>query len=311
MIGCNIVIKIRRSDDNKIVKKFLKETGIILKETVKKWWSDRATQSAAAVAFYTIFSLAPLGIIVIGITGMILNEATVREQLINEVDAFIGPQGARLVRNSIQRLEQQGSGLTATVIGFVMIFFGATTIFAQLQAQLNMIWSVQAKPGKSVFSFIRSRLLSLGIILIMGFLLLVSLIIDTILSAMGSVIKNRIPGVNGVLEVLNVFGSLFIVMILFSAIFKYLPDVKLQWRDVLLGGLLTAVLFTIGKSLIGLYLGRSAVVSAYGAAGSLVIILLWVYYSTQILFLGAEFTQVYATHRGHAMPPDDHAEKIG
>ncbi len=297
-------------NERALMKHFFKLIIDVVKATAGKWLQDKAPQSAAAVAFYTIFSLAPVAVVVVGVMGILIGEEAIRAELIHQVHDLIGPEGAKIVRTSFDRLNTQGGSIMATVVGMLILLFGATTVFAQLQAQLNRMWHVESKPGQNLLSFLRARLLSLGMILIIGFFLIVSLVVDATLSYVSNIAVLKLPGLNGAIELANFVFSLALITALFSAIFKYLPDVKLRWSDVWVGAALTALLFELGKTLIGIYLGRSAVVSAYGAAGSLVVVLLWVYYSAQILFFGAEFTQVYASKRGHPMPPVNHARKL-
>ncbi|MBD3314655.1 MAG: YihY family inner membrane protein [Chitinivibrionales bacterium] len=285
----------------------LKDIGRLLKDTVKNWVGDKAPQSAAAVAFYTIFSLSPLVIAVVGMLGFVLSENVVREALDEEIRALIGPRGAALVNDTLTRLADRGGGIVGTVVGVLMTGFGATTVFAQLQNQLNAIWNVEAKPGKGALVFIRTRILSFGFVLILGFLLLVSLAVDAALSGFASVLADRIPDIAPVVHIGNFVVWTVIVTALFAGMFKYLPDVQLQWRDVIPAAILTSILFSVGRYLIGLYLGHSAVVSAYGAAGSLVIILLWVYFSCQLFFFGAEFSKAYTNRRNHDTPVNDFA----
>jgi membrane protein len=205
---------------------------------------------------------------------------------------------------------RHGSGVLATVVGLVTILFGATGVFVQLQDSLNHIWDVEAKPGQGLRSFIMTRVISFGMILGIGFLLLVSLVVSAAVSAVGAWATGLLPGAKILVEILTFLVSFGVVTLLFAMIYKVLPDVKLAWRDVWIGATATALLFTIGKFLIGLYLARGSVSSSYGAAGSVVVLLLWIYYSSQILFFGAEFTKIYASRHGSHVAPEEHAVPV-
>src|SRR5690606_2025479 len=254
----------------------------------------------AAIAFYTVFSLAPLIILVLAIAGFFWGEEAVRGQLMGQMGGLLGQDGAQaiegVVSSSAQEKEQ---GIIATVSSLVVLAVGATTVFAELQSALDRIWEVPASEKKSgIWNMIRSRLLSFGLVLSLAFLLLVSLVVSTVLAALGSWMGGLMPGWETLLQVLNLVISFAILTVLFAMIFKFMPQVHVAWRDVWVGALLTALLFVIGKYLIGLYVGKSSVASSYAAAGSLVVVLLWVYYAAQVFLLGAEFTWVYATEHG-------------
>lgn len=285
---------------------------LLLKVTFSQWRQDQASLMAAALAYYTVFSLAPLLIIVIAIAGSIFGEQAAKGELVAQIQGVIGRDGAQLIQTAIENAGQldPSQGPIPTVINIGVLFFGASVIFAQLQKSLNKIWEVQSKPGNDIKHFLRKRLLSFSMVLVIAFLLLVSLVISTMLVILGNYLRDLVPGFTYLWQFLNFLVSFSIVTLLFAMIFKILPDAKIAWKDVWMGAAITAVLFDIGKSLLGFYLGHTSFASAYGAAGSLVIILTWVFYSAQILFLGAEFTQVYVRKLGKEIIPDEHAVRI-
>nr|WP_228035677.1 YihY/virulence factor BrkB family protein [Oculatella sp. LEGE 06141] len=281
----------------------------MLKETVTEWSEDNASRLAAALAYYTVFSLAPLLIIVIAVAGFFFGEEAARGQIVGQIQGLVGQDGAEIIQTAIDNANQPGTGTgaIASLISIGVLLFGASGVFAELQDSLNAIWNVKAKPKNAVGGFVRKRLLSFTMVLTIGFLLLVSLVVSAALTALTTLMNGLMPGFDFLWQLLNFVISFGVIALLFALIYKYLPDVKITWNDVLIGASMTALLFTIGKSLIGLYLGNSSFGSAYGAAGSLVVVLAWVYYSAQILFFGAEFTQVYARHYGSQIVPDEHA----
>jgi len=279
----------------------------LLKEAFQEWQDDEALQLGAALAYYTIFSLAPLLLVVIALAGLAFGREAVQGQLVGQLQGLVGREGGAAIQTMVANAGQHGGGVWATIIAFVTILFGATGVFTQLQTSLNHIWNVKPKPGQGIKGLLRARAAAFGMLLGIGFLLLVSLVISTALTAIGTYVAGLLPGAEVVLEVVNFLVSLAVITVLFAMIFRFLPDVKITWRDVWLGAAVTALLFTVGKTLIGLYLGNSSVASVYGAAGSLVILLLWTYYSSQILFFGAELTEVWARRRGSGIVPDEHA----
>ncbi len=278
----------------------------VLKQTITEWGEDKASQLSAALAYYTVFSIAPLLIIVITIIGLVVGKSSAQDQIMGQIKGLVGDSGAALVQTMVDNASKPSSGIIATVIGVVTLAAGAAGVFGQLKGTLNQIWGVEVKgePGlKGILENIKSQFLSFTMVLGVGFLLLVSLVLSAGLSAASQFIGGIVPMSAGIGELLNFVLSFVVIMIMFAAIYKVLPDVQIGWRDVWIGAAFTALLFTIGKFLIGLYLGRSSPASAYGAAGSLVVLLLWIYYSAQILFFGAEFTQVYAVKRaGKPLP---------
>jgi membrane protein len=282
----------------------------LVKESFKEWRKDGALDLGAALAYYTIFSLAPLLLIVIGVAGLVWGREAVQGQLVGELQGLVGPQGGEAIQTMIANAGKERTGVLATIVGVVTILFGATGVFVQLQNALNRVWSVEAKPGAGLWSFLRTRLISFGMMLGIGFLLLVSLVLSTAVAAVNTWATGRMPGLEVLAQILTFLGSFALTTLLFAMIFKVLPDVEIAWRDVWVGAVTTALLFTVGKLLIGLYLAKSSVASTYGAAGSLVILLLWIYYSSQILFLGAEFTEVYASRYGSHIRPSEHAVPV-
>ncbi len=281
----------------------------ILKATFSEFSKDNVLRLSAALAYYAIFSIGPLLIIVVGVAGIALGNEAARSKIHQQLQSMLGQNSAQTL-DSMMASHKHGSGLVATIVGTVILLFGAAGVFGQLQDSLNTIWGVKAKPGAGVWKFIRSRVLSLAMVLGIGFLLLASVALSTFLSAMTGSLASWLPLSGTLATVLNLVLSLGIVTVLFAVIFKYLPDVKVPFRKVWVGALGTALLFTAGEYLLTLYLGRQSTASAYGAAGSVVVILLWIYYTSVILFFGAEFTQVYARQTGARIVPDKYAVPV-
>lgn len=283
----------------------------LLKETAKEWSEDKSSRLAAALAYYTIFSLAPLLIIVIAIAGFIFGKDAAQGEIVGQLQGLLGRDAAQGIQTVLANAGKKSSGgIITTILNFGILIFGASGVFAQLQDAMNTVWEVAPKPGQGIKQVIRTRLLSFSMILVIGFLLLVSLGLSAGLAVVGNLMSNLLPGFGFLWQLLNFAISFGVITLLFAMIFKILPDAKIAWGDVWLGAGLTALLFAIGKLLIGLYLGNASVGSAYGAAGSLVVLLIWVYYSAQIMFFGAEFTQVYARHYGSRIVPADHAVAV-
>ncbi len=279
----------------------------VLKETFSEWNTDKASRLAAALSYYTIFSLAPLLIIVIAIAGAVFGEEAARGEIVGQIQGLVGKEGAQFIQTAIENASQPKTGTIASIISVVVLLFGASGLFAQLQDALNTIWEVQPKPGRGLVGMIRDRFLSFSMVLGVGFLLLVSLVMSAALAAVVNYFGNIIPGIGFLLQTANFILSFAITTLLFGLIYKVLPDVKIGWSDVWIGAIITSLLFSIGRFLLGMYLGNSGFGSTYGAAGSLVIILAWVYYAAQILFFGAEFTQVYARRFGSQIVPAKNA----
>jgi membrane protein len=263
------------------------------------------------LAYYAVFSLPPLLVLLIGIAGLVFGQEAVEASVMAQVGGIVGEEGGTAVGDMIQRARTTPStGIVATVLGLATLLFGASGVFGQLHDALNTIWEVQPKPGRGIFGVIRDRFISFTMILGVGFLLMVSLVVSAALAALGDVLGGLLPGPEFLLQIINLIVALAVITVLFALIFKVLPDAEIAWGDVWIGAFVTAVLFTIGKFALGLYLGKSDVGSAFGAAGSLIIILVWIYYSSQILFLGAEFTQVYANTYGSRVVPAEHAVPV-
>jgi membrane protein len=277
----------------------------LTKATFNDWIDDNVPRLGAALAYYTLFSLAPMLVVAIGVAGLVFGQEAARGEIFTQLQGLIGAEGAKLVESLLQSVSKPSHGILATVIGLVTFMVGATTAFVELQSSLNTVWEVQPKPGRGVKGLLRDRVLSFGMLLGIGFLLLVSLVMSAGLSAFSTFMGDRLPGFYYLAQLLNLLLSLAVQTVLFAMMYKFLPDVKLAWRDVWVGAFATSVLFTLGKFLLGFYIGSSSVTSGYGAAGSVAVLLLWIYYSTQILLLGAEFTQVWADRfGGHVQPTE-------
>ncbi|MDX1953382.1 MAG: YihY/virulence factor BrkB family protein [Verrucomicrobiota bacterium] len=279
----------------------------LFRDAAKDWMSDGAPRLGASLAFYTIFSLSPLFVIAIGLVGLVFDEELARQQVFSQVSGLLGEKGGEALQAIITNPEKETTGKMATIFATIMLIVGATGVFVQLQDALNIIWEVKQKPGQGIKGFIRHRLLSFAMVMSIGFLLLISLLVSAALAGMTKFMSGWFGGTEFIAQALNFTVSLAVITLLFAMIFKIMPDVKISWKDVWIGAGFTALLFTFGKFALGMYLGRSSVVSMYGAAGSLVIVLLWVYYSSQILFFGVELTQVYANRFGSTVEPSKHA----
>ena len=282
----------------------------MLKATFSDWMEDKALRLSAAVAYYSIFSIAPLLVIAIGVAGLAFGQEAVKGQLNQQLSGYIGGQAAQAVESMVQSASKPSHGWMATILGFVTLLLGASGVFGQLKDALNTIWEVQAKSGGGIKAFVRERLLSFGMVLVIGFLLLTSLLLSTFIAGMSSWLESVLPMPAFVWQVATFLVSFGLVTTLFAFIFKVLPDVKLFWRDVWIGAAVTALLFEVGKLGLGYYLGKQGSESAYGAATAVVLLLLWVYYTSCILFFGAEFTQVYARERGVNIEPKEGAELL-
>jgi membrane protein len=284
----------------------------VLKRAVAGWWNDNVPHLGAALSYYTLFSLAPILIVAIAIAGLAFGAEAVRGEIVVQIDGLVGHEGALAVQAMLEGAAKPSSSIPATFIGVITFFLGATGAFLELQAALNTIWRVKPKSsGNWLRVLMMQRLISFALVVGVGFLLLTSLLVSAGLAALYKYMGDTYPGVAILWEALNVVVSLGVVTLLFAMIYKVLPDVELAWRDVWVGGLVTAGLFTIGKLVIGLYLGTSALSSTYGAAGSVVVLLVWVYYSSQIILLGAEFTREYVAEFGRRPPASEFAKKDG
>jgi len=267
------------------------------------WWNDNCLRLAASLAYYTALSLAPLVLLIVGVIGLVLDRQQIAQQLSAQLEGLIGPAGRALVTSILAATSPQG-GTIATIIGLATLLIGATAVFGELQATLNLIWEVRPAPTNGVWAgiwaLLRERIFSLTLVLALAFLLLVSLVISAALAGAAALFQG--PEQALLSRLLELAVSLLVLTFVFALLYMYVPDAEIGWRDVWLGGLITAVLFTIGKTAIGFYLGQASVGSAYGAAGSLVVLLVWVYYSALIMFFGAEFTHVWATRHGEVTP---------
>ena len=291
---------------------FLGRTIGLFRQAFSDWLEDKAPQLGAALAYYTVFSLAPLVVVLLAIVGLIFRDdpAGAWQRMTQQMSYFLDRSAIDVVQNIAKNSSQGDKTVLATVIGIALALFGASGVFGQLQDALNTIWEVKPKPGGGVWGFIRTRFLSFALIAGVCFLLLVSLTIESVLRAFSHYVQALMPG--GIVIAMGIYFifDLAVVTLLFALIFKYLPDAKVWWRDVWFGAFMTAIFFALGKWALGLYLGSGSAASAYGAASSLISLLLWVYYSSQILLFGAEFTQVWASRSGRRVVPDEHAIRV-
>ena len=292
-------------------KAYLKNWWCVIKATFMGFINDNGLKLSASLAYYTIFSLAPLIIIVISITSLVLHNFNYNDTFYAHLSRFIGHDAVKQLQQIVTNLQLSGKTGTALIIGSAVLLLGASSMFVEIQDSLNIIWNVKSKPKKGWLKWLQNRFLSFSLIIALGFLLLVSLIINVALNALSDRLEHFLPYVTVTLfELINLLISLIVIAVLFGIIFKFLPDVKIKWRDVRSGAIFTAVLFMLGQYLIGLYLKYTAQGSGYGAAGSLVVILVWIYYTSAILYIGAEFTEVYAEARGSDIEPADYAVHV-
>jgi len=284
----------------------------LLKQTAQEFLQDKGPQLGAALAYYSVFSLAPLILVLLAVVGLIFRHdpAGAWNKITQQMSYFLDQSTVQVVQNIAQKASQPGKGLIATIIGVMLALFGASGMFGQLEDALNTIWGVKAKPGGGIWGFVRSRFLSFTMIGGVCFLLLVSLTLESVLKVFSHYVQSVLPGGIVIAMTVYVIFDFGVIVLLFAMIFKFLPDVKIEWRDVWIGALMTAVLFGVGKWALGFYLGSGTAGSAYGAASSLITLLLWVYYSSQILLFGVEFTQVYAERAGRGAKPDEYAVRI-
>jgi len=279
----------------------------LLRETVGEWSADKAPRLGAALSYYTVFSLAPVLIVAVAVAALFLGADAAEGKIVEQLRGLLGRDAATAVQTMLANASRHEGGGLATVIGVGTLLLGATGVMVELQGALNTVWKVVPKPGQAVKTLIRGRLLSLALVISLGFLLVVSLVMSTALAAVTGWLADLAPQWAVLGFLVNEGVSLLVIALLFALIFKVLPDAKVSWHDVWIGSLVTSLLFQVGKFLIGLYLGRATVASAFGAAGSLAVLLVWVYYSAQIVLLGAEFTRVYANRFGSHVVPDEHA----
>jgi len=289
----------------------LKNGFTIIKGAATGFSDDRGLKFSASLAYYTIFSLAPLLMLLISLAGIFLGKEAIQGKVFSEINGLVGNSAAKQVQDMIKNLEMSGKTTMSVIIGFVTLLVGATSIFGEIQDSINIIWKVKAKPKRGWVKLLKDRLLSSSLIVTLGFLLMVSLVVNGALLALNNRLKTFLPDVTVTFfSVLNVVISFIVISVLFGVIFKVLPDVKIQWKQVRTGAIFTAVLFMIGRFVIGIYIEKTSSGSAYGAAGSLIVILLWIYYTAAILYFGAEFTQAYAEFNGAHIAPADYAVHV-
>ncbi len=299
-----------------MIKKYLSKEALgngfkILKAAFSGFMDDRALKFSASLAYYTIFSLAPLLLLMISVAGLVLGKDAIQGKVFEEINGVVGNDAAKQIQAMIQNLEMSGKSTISVIIGVVTLIIGATTVFGEIQESINIIWQVKPKPKKGWVKLVKDRLLSGSLIVTLGFLLLVSFIVNGALLALNDKLKSFLPDITVVVfNIINIVISFLVISVLFGVIFKVLPDVKIRWKDVRSGAIFTAVLFMIGRLVIGLYIEKSGTSSTYGAAGSLIVILLWVYYTAAILYFGAEFTRAYADYKGVKLEPADYAVHV-
>ncbi len=286
----------------------LHKVGRLLKKTFQQWQEDKASMIAAALAYYTVFSISPLLVIAVAIAGAFFGDETAQAKITDQLIALIGRDGVKPILQALNNMSQPTSISVASLISILVLILGASGVFAQLQDALNTVWKVKPQPGQGLLPFLRKRLSSFIMVLAIGFLLLLSLVLSAVVSTLSRYRTDFLPGSAVLWENLDFIVSFGLITFLFCLMFKYVPDVKIAWKDVLVGSIITALLFLFGKFLLGLYLSKGSLGSAYGAAGSLIIFLAWVYYSAQIILLGAEFTQVYTRMYGSKVRARKHSQ---
>lgn len=284
--------------------------GALLKQTSLEFMEDKVPRLAGSLAYYSLFAVGPLLLIVIGIAGLAFGAEAARGEIVGALGGLVGVEAAQTLQTVLAGAYRPRTNVLTTLLGVALLLFAASGVFAQLKDALNTIWEVRPRPGRGILGIVKDRFLSFGAVLGLGFLLLVTLVVTAALAAMGKYLSGSLPGGEVLWQVLNLAISLGVITVIFALMFKFLPDVKIAWRDVAVGAAVTAVLFVLGKSLIGLYIGKRSFGDTFGAAGGLVALLVWVYYSSVILFLGAEFTQVWAKRRGAGWEPDEDAMKV-
>jgi membrane protein len=291
---------------------FFRNAASLLKQTAQEWMDDKAPQLGAALAYYTVFSLAPLVLVLLAIVGVLFRDdpAGAWSRMTEQMGYFMDKSAVQVVTDIAQEASKPGKSTMATIIGIALALFGASGVFGQLQDALNTIWGVKAKPGAGIMSFLRARFVSFSMMGGVFFLLLVSLTVEAFLKGFSHYVQAHLPGGLAIALSVYLIFDFAVVVLLFAMIFKFLPDAEIQWRDVWIGAVMTAIFFGVGKWALGLYLGSGSAASAYGAASSLITLLLWIYYSSQILLFGAEFTQVYANQAGRRVKPSEHAVPI-
>ena len=279
------------------------------RSAARAWWDDDCTRLGASLAYFTLFAIAPILLVATSIAGMVFGPAAVRGEIVGQLDQLVGREGALAVQGLLEAAARRPSGVLPTLIGGVTFLVAATGAFLELQVAFNTIWRVKPRPSGHLYAFVMDRVRSFGLVVAIGFLLLVSLSVTAALAALNAWLFNLSPANARLWTIVNTVVSLVVTTVLFALLFRFLPDVRLRWRDVTTGAIVTAVLFTIGQQVIGLYLGQSSIAASYGAAGAMMVLLLWVYYSCQILLFGAEFTRVWAVRHGVKVKPEEFAVK--
>lgn len=283
----------------------------VIKKTFKEWSEDKASRLAAALAYYTVFSIPPLMVVAIGLASLFVERQAVEQMVVQQAGSLMGGQGAEAIETILQSAEEPGKGeLLPTLLGLALLIFGASGVFTQLQDAMNTIFGVRPDPKRGIAGMLNDRFFSFTMVLVIGFILLVSLVLSTLLTTVGNFVGGLVTEAEILLLIVNFVISYAIIMLLFAMMFKTIPDVKIAWRDVIVGAALTALLFKIGEYALSFYFERSDPTSAFGAAGSIILLLLWVYYSAQIIFLGAEFTEIYARDYGAGVQPEEGAVAI-
>jgi membrane protein len=270
----------------------------LVKQTASSWDKINAPRLGAALAFYTLLSIAPLLVVCIGIAGIIFGQDAARGQIAHQISTLVGAQGGRALLALLDEVTKPAASVAATSVGFLTLLFGASGVFGELRDSLNLVWGVQTNSHNALLGLVKARFVSFAMVLAVGFLLLVSLVLSAAISAVGKFFQSRLPIPESTLQWGSLLASFAAITLLFALLYKVVPDVHIEWQDVAIGAAVTSALFSTGKFLIGLYLGKASVGSAYGAAGSVVVFMVWVYYSAQIFFLGAQFTRVYAERHG-------------
>lgn len=290
------------------IKKFFGDTWVLLKASGTGFMNDRALKLCAALAYYTVFSMAPLLVLLMSVASIFFGEEAIQGQIFGELNDLIGNNAAKQIQEMIKNVSLSGNTTSALVIGIVTLLIGATSVFVEIQDSINMIWKVKAKPKRGWLKIIKDRLLSSSLVISLGFLLVVSLVVNSMVLALSGILTRYLPDITvWLVNALNLGLSFVVIATLFGIIFKFLPDVKISWKDVKWGAFFTAMLFLVGRYLIGLYIQTTGTESTYGAAGSLMVVLVWIYYTAAILYFGAEFTQAYASHFGVRIEPADYA----
>ena len=283
----------------------------LLKETFSEFMSDNAMRLSAALAYYSVFSLAPLLIIAISIAGAVFGEKAAQGAIEGQLSDSLGEESASAIQEMISGSHASGDSVLMTIVGVAILLVTASGVFSQLKDAMNTVWEITPKPGFSLGRLLKGKLAALSIVLVIGFLLLISLALSTTVAALTDWIGSQLPVPGFIFQIFTFLFSVAITTLLFATIFKVLPDAQIEWQDVWRGAFITAILFSLGKIALALYLGREATSSTYGAAGSLILLLSWVYYSANILLFGAEFTQVYAKQRGRTIAPAANATRLG